>query len=95
MVAIFRASGFRMSVKLRFSFSHVGYFPAHFGAYSEEQGERYHHDHCAMESQYQRRWKVNMMADYCCSLKRHNLGAALKRKTLKRHNRGAFILRLG
>lgn len=84
MVAKFRALGCRMSVKLHFLDSHLDYFPANLGAYSEEQGERFHQDICAMEGRYQGRWNVNMMADYCWSLKRHTPGAAHKRKSLKR-----------
>lgn len=84
MVSTFRALGCRMSVKLHFLDSHLDYFPANLGAYSEEQGERFHQDICAMESRYQGRWNVNMMADYCWSLKRHNPGVVHKRKSLKR-----------
>jgi len=84
MVTKFQALGCRMSVKLHFLDSHLDYFPANLGAYSEEQGERFHQDICAMESRYQGRWNVNMMADYCWALKRHNPSADHKRKSLKR-----------
>ena len=84
MVAKFRAFGCRMSVKLYFLDSHLDNFPANHGAYNEEQGERFHQDICTKESRYQGQWNVNMMADYCWSLKRHNPGVAHKRKSLKR-----------
>ena len=84
MVGKFRALGCRISIKLHFLDSHIDYFPENLGEYSEEQVERFHQDICAMESRYQGRWDVNMMADYCWSLKRHNPGAAQKRKSLKR-----------
>ncbi|KAI6651281.1 hypothetical protein LOD99_5429 [Oopsacas minuta] len=37
------------------------------GAVSEEQGERFHQDIKTMETRYQERWDVHMMADYCWS----------------------------
>ena len=84
MVTNFRALGCRMSIKLHFLDSHVDYFPTNLGAYSEEQGERFHQDICTMERRYQGRWNVSMMADYCWSLKRSNTAPDYKRKSLKR-----------
>ena len=37
---------------------------------SEEHGERFHQDIKSMETRYQGRWDVSMMADYCWCLKR-------------------------
>jgi len=65
MVRSFQALGCRMSIKLHFFDSHVDYFSANLGAYSEEQGERFHQDIYSMERRYQGRWNVTMMADYC------------------------------
>ena len=65
MISCFRELGCRMSVKMHFLDSHLDYFPENLGAYSEEQGERFHQDICVMECRYQGRWYVNMMADYC------------------------------
>ena len=84
MIDNFEKLGSRMSVKIHFLNSHLSYFPANLGAYSEEQGERFHQDICEMESRYQGRWNANMMADYCWSLKRHNPGAVHSRKSRKR-----------
>ncbi|GFS60199.1 uncharacterized protein TNCV_2827061 [Trichonephila clavipes] len=61
-----------MSVKVHFLHSHLDYFPENLGAVSEEQGECFHQDIKEMERRYQRRWDVNMMADYCWMLKREN-----------------------
>ena len=64
--------GCRMSIKLHFLHSHLGYFPRNISIYSEEQSERFHQDICQMESRYQGRRNISMMADYCWSLKRAN-----------------------
>ncbi|GFU71227.1 uncharacterized protein TNCV_3782131 [Trichonephila clavipes] len=64
--------GRNMSVKLHFLHSHLDYFPENLGAVSEEQGECFHQDIKEMERRCHGRWNVNMMADYCCMLKREN-----------------------
>ena len=69
-----------MSLKLHFLDSHIDYFTMNLGDYSDEQGERFHQDIKEMEKRYQSRWDVNMMSDYCWSLKRENE----KRKGIKR-----------
>ena len=79
----FRALGARMSVKMHFLSSHVDYFPDNCGDYSEEQGERFHHDLRQMEERYQGYWDVNMLADYCWYLKRDFPHSTHKRKSLK------------
>jgi len=84
MICHFRELGCRMSVKMHFLDSHLDYFPANLGAYSEEQGERFHQDISEMECRYQGRWNVNMMADYCWSISRHNPEAEHKRKSIKK-----------
>lgn len=83
LVKSYKNLGCRMSVKLHFLHSHLSYFPGNLGAFSEEQGERFHQDICEMERRYQGFWNINMMADYCWSLKRHNVGDH-KRKSHKR-----------
>jgi hypothetical protein len=84
MIQSFEALGCRMSVKIHFLHSHMDYFPSNLGAFSEEQGERFHQDICEMERRYQGHWNINMMADYCWSLKRSNPTAKHSRKTKKR-----------
>ena len=59
-----------MSLKVHFLHSHLDYFSENLGAYSEEQEERFHWDIRTMETRYQGRLHVNMMADYCWMLKR-------------------------
>ena len=51
-----------MSIKLYFLNSH---FLDNLGAFSKEQGERFHKDLNKMECRYQGRWNTRMMADYC------------------------------
>lgn len=84
LICCYEALGCRMSVKLHFLASHLDYFPSNLGAYSEEQGERFHQDICQMEHRYQGRWNVNMMADYCWTLKRANPAVTHKKKCRKR-----------
>ena len=59
-----------MSVKVHFLYSYLDYFPENLGAFSEEQGERFHQDIKVMEKRYQGRWNISMIADYCWSLMR-------------------------
>lgn len=70
MLAAYEAQGCKMSLKVHFLHSHIDYFPENLGAYSEEQGERFHQDVRDIERRYQGRWDVNMLADYCWMLKR-------------------------
>ncbi|XP_044582966.1 uncharacterized protein LOC123263985 [Cotesia glomerata] len=44
MIANFQRSGCLMNLKLHFFNSHLNYFPENNGDFSEEQGERFHHD---------------------------------------------------
>ena len=72
-----------MSIKMHFLQSHLDYFPKNCGDYSEEQGERFHQDIKTMESRYQGRWDINMLADYCWCLKRDEPESLHKRKSVK------------
>ena len=72
-----------MSIKMHFLQSHLDYFPKNCGDYSEEQGERFHQDIKTMESRYQGRWDINMLADYCWCLKRDESESPHERKSVK------------
>ena len=52
-----------MSLKVHSVDSHVEYFPANLGDYSEGQGERFHEDIKVMEQRYQQECDENMMND--------------------------------
>lgn len=82
MLAAYKAQGCNMSLKVHFLHSHVDYFPENLGAFSEEQGERFHQDVRDIERRYQGRWDVNMLADYCWMLKRETENG--KRKRVRR-----------
>jgi len=84
LIQSYQALGSRMSVKIHFLHSHLDYFPSNLGAFSEEQGERFHQDISEMERRYQGRWNVNIIADYCWGLNRHNAAAEYSRKSRKR-----------
>lgn len=70
MLSAFQKLGCRMSLKVHFLFSHLDYFPDNLGDFSEEMGERFHQDIKVMETRYQGRWDISMMADYCWMIKR-------------------------
>lgn len=79
MLAAYEAQGCKMSLKVHFLHSHIDYFPENLGAYSEEQGERFHQDVRDIERRYQGRWDVTMLADYCWLLKRETEDGNRKR----------------
>lgn len=64
----------------------MGYhiLPHTLGAYSREQGERFHQDLRVMEDRYQGRWDEHMMADYCWSITRECPENIHRRKSKKR-----------
>lgn len=80
MIKDYENLGCLMNLKLHFLHSHLDEFPDNLGHFSEEQGERFHQDIKIMETRYQGRWDVNMLADYCWMLKRETLGQDKKRK---------------
>ena len=80
MLENYKKLGCLMNLKLHYLHSHIEYFPQNLGDFSEEQGERFHQDIKRMEKRYQGRWDVNMMADYCWSLKRESNDKEKKRK---------------
>ncbi|UYV61799.1 hypothetical protein LAZ67_1006632 [Cordylochernes scorpioides] len=52
-----------MSIKVLYLHSHLNKFPDNLGAYSDEQGERFHQDMKVMEDRYQGVWDCHMMDD--------------------------------
>ncbi|GBM66871.1 hypothetical protein AVEN_213365-1 [Araneus ventricosus] len=67
-----------MRLKVHFH-THIDCIPENLGAYSEEQGERFHQDVHDIERRYQGRWGVNMLADYCWMLRRETENGKRKR----------------
>jgi hypothetical protein len=59
-----------MSLKVHFLDSHLDFFPENLGAVSDKHGERFHQDISNMEKQYQGKWSLSMLDDYCWTLKR-------------------------
>ena len=70
MLTVFRNQGCNMSVKMHYLFSHMDWLHENLGSMSNEQGERLHQDLKEMETRYQGRWDVVVMADYCWNRKR-------------------------
>ncbi|GBL96009.1 hypothetical protein AVEN_199970-1 [Araneus ventricosus] len=81
MLTAYEAEGYKMGLKVHFLHSYIDCFPENLGAYSEEQGERFHKVH-VIERRYQGRWDVNMLADYCWLLRRETVDG--KRKRVRR-----------
>ena len=73
-----------ISVKVHFLHSHLSYFLENLGAFSEEQGERFHQDIKVMEKRYQGKWNVSMIADYCWNLIRESSDFQHSRQSKKR-----------
>ena len=75
--------GCRMSLNIHFLHSHLNFFLPNLGAVSDEHGERSHQD-ITMESNYQGKWNLGMMGDFCGMLLRDIPGAKYTRskKTL-------------
>lgn len=63
-----RKLNINMSYKIHFLHAHLDRFAENLGAFSEEQGERFHQDIKSIEQRYQGRWDITMMADYCWML---------------------------
>lgn len=80
MVKNFEKMGCLMSYKLHFLHNHIDEFPKNCGDFSDEQGERFHQDIKEMEKRYQGVWGINMMADYCWTMKRDIEPRGIKRK---------------
>ncbi|GBN73403.1 hypothetical protein AVEN_261738-1 [Araneus ventricosus] len=65
MLTAYEAQRCKMRLKAHFLHSHMDCFPENIGAYSEEQGERFHQDVRDIDRRYQGRWVVNRLVDYC------------------------------
>ena len=61
-----------MSMKVYKLNAHLDEFKENLGAYSEEHGERFHHDIKDFESLYQGQYNENMMRDYIWGLIRES-----------------------
>lgn len=57
-----------MSLKMHMLHSHLDKFKDNMGAYSEEQGERFHQDIMEFERRYQGQYTESMMGDYIWGL---------------------------
>ena len=64
--------GCRMSFKVHILDAHLDKFKENMGAYSEEQGERFHQDIMDFERHYQGVYNENMMGDYIWGLIRES-----------------------
>ena len=72
LVTNFAAMGCKMSLKLHMLASHLNKFKSNMGAYSEEQGERFHQDIKNFERRFQGQYNENMMGDYIWNLIRES-----------------------
>ena len=70
LVKNYQAMGCRMSLKVHILDAHLRNFKENMGAYSEEQGERFHQDLKEFERRYQGQYNENIMGDYIWGLVR-------------------------
>lgn len=82
LVKKYCAMGCKMSLKVHILDAHLHHFKENMGAYSEEQGERFHQDIMDFERRYQGQYNENMMGDYIWGLIRES-NVLYKRKTRK------------
>ena len=75
-----------MSLKVHFLHAHLDYFQQNLGDVNEAHGERIHQDIKIMETRYQGRRDVSMIADYCWCLKRDCKSSEVARKTKKENS---------
>ena len=83
--------GVRMSIKIHFLGLHLNYFPDNCGYYSEEQGGQCYQDIAIMENRYQGSMTINMLADYCWSLKRNVTDSIYNKKTNLQKNNHLYL----
>ncbi|KAL6463765.1 hypothetical protein MHYP_G00281560 [Metynnis hypsauchen] len=72
LIKNYAAMGCRMSLKIHILDAHLDKFKENMGAYSEEQGERFHQDIMNFERRYQGQYNENMMGDYIWGLIRES-----------------------
>ena len=72
--------GCNMSIKIHFLHSHLNFFPDNLGQFSDEQGERFHQEMAIIEKRFDGKNKINMLANYCWSLKRETDDDQFKEK---------------
>ncbi|KAL6487813.1 hypothetical protein MHYP_G00044390 [Metynnis hypsauchen] len=72
LIKNYAAMGCRMSLKIHILDAHLDKFKENMGAYSEEQGERFHQDIMNFERRYQGQYNENMMGDYTWGLIRES-----------------------
>ena len=61
----------KMSLKVHFLDSHLPFFHENVGAVSDEHGERFHQTIAVIEKRFKGKWSIEMLAEYCWSLKRN------------------------
>jgi hypothetical protein len=83
LVKNYAAMGCRMSLKVHILDAHLDKFKNNMGAFSEEQGERFHQDIMTFERRYQGQYNENMMGDYVWILLRES-DFSYKRQSRKR-----------
>ena len=72
LITNYAKMGCRMSLKVYFLDSHLDKFKEKKGAYSEEQGERFHQDILDFERRYQGQYNKKMMGVYIWGLLRES-----------------------
>lgn len=69
MMRAFKELKVDMSLKIHMLFSHLEFFPENLGEVSDEHGEKFHQEMSDMEKRFKGKPVVNMLAEYCWSIK--------------------------
>jgi hypothetical protein len=68
LVQFYKAMGCNMSLKVHFLDPHFDFLPENLGAVSNKHGEQFHQDISTLENQYQGKWSLSVLVDYCWTL---------------------------
>jgi hypothetical protein len=85
LIKNYGAMGCRMSLKVHMLDAHLSTCKDNLGAYSEEQGERFHQDIQVFERRYQGQYNDSMMGDYIWNLIRDS-DSEYKRQSKRPHH---------
>lgn len=81
MIESFVPAKVKMSLKIHTLKDHLDVFPENLGAVSDEHGEKFHQEIKTMEQRYAGKSTINMLAEYCWSIKKVETGELYTRQS--------------
>lgn len=85
LMSAYQELGCNMSLKLHYLHSHLDFFPENLGQFSDEHGERFHQEMLQMEIRYEGKSRIQMLTNYCWSLKRETSDEIYKKRRTSKH----------